>query len=311
MKRLLFGFQLLLLCMFSIHTKVEAGQWLVNHVGYEMNGSKNAVFQLSGWEVPSVFELLNDAGKVVYSSKFEKGGKVDNWHTGNAYAANFSEFKTVGTFKLSTTINAKIWESDAIVIGHQVVAQQTLETLLQGIHSQRSAGEFDEKDKKMSFHGQRNDTVDVHGGWYDASGDRSKYLSHLSYANYMNPQQAPMVVWNFLATSKAFENYLGDNTKSLGRNVIEEAIHGADWLVRMYDKEGYFYLNVFDNWSWDVNKRSICAYVGIEGFKNDLYKAGYRMGGGMSIAALARASSQGLSGAFSATDYLRTAQKTF
>jgi len=25
--------------------------------------------------------------------------------------------------------------------------------------------------------------VDVHGGWYDASGDRSKYLSHLSYAN--------------------------------------------------------------------------------------------------------------------------------
>ena len=38
--------------------------------------------------------------------------------------------------------------------------------------------------------------VDVHGGWYDASGDLSKYFSHLSFANYMNPQQIPMIVWN-------------------------------------------------------------------------------------------------------------------
>ena len=34
--------------------------------------------------------------------------------------------------------------------------------------------------------------ADLHGGWYDASGDVSKYLSHLSYANYMNPQQTPL-----------------------------------------------------------------------------------------------------------------------
>ncbi|MDC7235168.1 MAG: hypothetical protein PQJ58_18180, partial [Spirochaetales bacterium] len=36
---------------------------------------------------------------------------------------------------------------------------------------------------------------DVSGGWYDASGDTSKYLSHLSYAGRMSPQQTPLVVW--------------------------------------------------------------------------------------------------------------------
>ena len=40
--------------------------------------------------------------------------------------------------------------------------------------------------------------MDVHGGWYDASGDVSKYLSHLSYANYLNPQQTPLAVWGLL-----------------------------------------------------------------------------------------------------------------
>jgi hypothetical protein len=37
--------------------------------------------------------------------------------------------------------------------------------------------------------------VDVWGGWKDAGGDKGKYLSHLSYANYFNPQQTAMVVW--------------------------------------------------------------------------------------------------------------------
>ena len=38
--------------------------------------------------------------------------------------------------------------------------------------------------------------MDLRGGWCDASGDVSKYFSHLAYANYMSPQQTPMVVWS-------------------------------------------------------------------------------------------------------------------
>ncbi|MCV6022012.1 glycoside hydrolase family 9 protein, partial [Escherichia coli] len=63
--------------------------------------------------------------------------------------------------------------------------------------SQRCGGVFDQQDRQVPVL-NANQTADVHGGWYDASGDVSKYLSHLSYANYLNPQQTPMVVWNIL-----------------------------------------------------------------------------------------------------------------
>jgi hypothetical protein len=37
--------------------------------------------------------------------------------------------------------------------------------------------------------------VDVWGGWKDAGGDYGKYLSHLSYANFFNPQHTEKLVW--------------------------------------------------------------------------------------------------------------------
>lgn len=297
--------------LISCTSTKQNAQWLVNHVGYEVVGAKNAVLQLTVDKTPESFQLIDSNGKVVYESAFKQGGQIDAWDTGKAWAADFSEFKTAGEYRLKTKIGHRTIESPTLVIGEQILARELMSLLTQGIKSQRSAEAFDEKDKRMTFHGDRKDTVDVSGGWYDASGDRSKYLSHLSYANYMNPQQAPMVVWNFLASSERISNYKGPNADALKQSLLDEAIHGADWLVRMQDKEGYFYLNVFDYWSWDPEKRSICAYIGIEGVKNDNYKSGYRMGGGMSIAALARASRDGVSGVFSSSDYLRTAKKGF
>ncbi len=43
--------------------------------------------------------------------------------------------------------------------------------------------------------------------------------------------------------------------------LIEEALFGADFLVRMQDAAGYFYMTVFDKWSKDINQRDICAYA--------------------------------------------------
>lgn len=306
------GIQMLVaIFLMGCKTTDNSAQWLVNHVGYELLGSKNAVLQLTVDKEPDSFQLLDTNGKVVFESAFEKGGKIDEWETGNAYAADFSEFKTAGEYRLRTKIGVKTIESATIVIGEQILAKELMLLLTNGIQSQRSAGAYEEKDKQMIFHGNRKDTVDVSGGWYDASGDRSKYLSHLSYANFLNPQQAPMVVWNFLASKSLISKYNGNDADVLKMALIDEASHGADWLVRMQDKEGYFYLNVFDNWSWDPEKRSICAYIGIEGVKNENYKSGYRMGGGMSVAALARAANDQVKGAFASTDYLLAAQKGF
>ena len=40
--------------------------------------------------------------------------------------------------------------------------------------------------------------VDVHGGWYDATGDYGIHLSHQNPTSYFNPQQVPLVVWSLL-----------------------------------------------------------------------------------------------------------------
>ena len=291
--------------------KKEDGIVLVNHLGYNIKGPKKAVFQTSAEVIPSFFRIVDSNEQEVYTGKFSTGGLIDNWHTGKAYAAIFSDFEAAGEFKVVVDCRGNTFNSEFFTLADQVLPQRTLSPLVSGVNSQRAAGEFNEKDKQMSFFGDRNDIVDVSGGWYDASGDRSKYISHLSYANYMNPQQSPMLVWNFLAALNKIDSYKGENLQQLKESILAEAVHGADWLVRMQDEAGYFYMIVFDVWSWDVEKREICSYVGQEGIKNERYQAGFREGGGMAIAALARAAALGVKGDFTAADYLRAAEKGF
>ncbi|MDG5800227.1 glycoside hydrolase family 9 protein [Marinilabiliaceae bacterium ANBcel2] len=285
---------------------------LVNHIGYEAEGVKGVVFQTNSDLVPGEFvvsEKLSD--KVVFQGSFESGGEIDSWHTGNAYYGDFSNLKDKGEFYITLDFDGREIRSEAFTVGDQVIAAETLWVLAKGINSQRTAGDFNEADKKMSFYGYRNDTVDVSGGWYDASGDRGKYISHLNYANFMSPQQAPMVVWNFIEASNNLKHYNNKDQSSVIDAYIDEAAHGADWLVRIQDPEGYFYINVFANWSWDHTRRQICAYISQDGFRTSNYEAGYREGGGMSIAALARAYAEGISGEFSSQKYLEAAIKGF
>ncbi len=100
----------------------------------------------------------------------------------------------------------------------------------------RNAGFFDDIRKRK----------DLHGGWYDASGDTSKYLSHLSYANYMNPQQIPLVVWGILEGLDSLEKRRVPEHGYLEKRIVEEALFGGDFLMRMQDPEGYFYITLFD-----------------------------------------------------------------
>ena len=93
--------------------------------------------------------------------------------------------------------------------------------------------------------------------------------------------------------------------------LTEEALFGADFLVRMQDAAGYFYMTVFDKWSKDIYQRDICAYATQEGIKSDDFQAGFRQGAGVAIAALASASALEVSGEYSNQTYLETAEKGY
>jgi hypothetical protein len=81
--------------------------------------------------------------------------------------------------------------------------------------------------------------------------------------------------------------------------------------LRVLDPAGFFYINVFDGWSGSLSARQICAFTGQTGVMTADYPAAYREGGGMSIAALARIASWGISGSFTAAQYLQGARDAF
>ncbi|WP_260259872.1 glycoside hydrolase family 9 protein [Vibrio intestinalis] len=280
---------------------------ITNHIGYESLGPKQAILMTKKPRLSTSTALLvcADSHQTVATLDVEKGTKVANWHQGYFFRIDFSVFQTPGNYYL----RADNVRSEEFEIGSGVLMQQTFSDVLHYFKSQRCGGIFDKQDRQAPLLGS-DQTADVHGGWYDASGDVSKYLSHLSYANYLNPQQIPMVVWNML---KGLE-LLGENEKFAKYSQVrltEEALFGADFLVRMQNQDGFFYMTVFDKWSKDIIQREICAYATQDGHKSDDYQAGFRQGGGVSIAALASAARLDVSGEFSSEDYLQAAEKGY
>ena len=284
---------------------------LVNHTGYSLSGEKKTVLQTHSSALPTSFQVVNSLGKVVFKNTFAKGGAIDHWHTGNAYAGFFTDLKKPGTFQIKTIFEGRTVTSPLFVIAKNGAVQKNLALLLDGLASQHPIKIYDDRDRHIPFIGGRKGTVDVHGGWSDASGDVGKHLSHLSFANYMNPQQAPLVVWSLLESARQLLLKPG-NDEVLLRQMRKEAAYGADFLVRMQDPEGYFYLSIFDGeWSRDPAKRFIGTSRNGAVDTAAGYHAAMREGGGIAIAALARASSDGIAGEYSSETYRQTAEKGF
>lgn len=280
---------------------------LTNHIGYEANAPKQAILQTRKARLSSTSVLLVCADDHVTVDSFEvtKHGRVANWHQGNYFTVDFSAVTQPGRYYLRfENLRSEIFE-----IGENLLMQKTFSDVLHYFKSQRCGGIFDKKDKQAQLLGTDR-YVDVHGGWYDASGDVSKYFSHLSYGNYLNPQQIPMVVWNMLKGLRLAQDHDAFQ-KFTQTRLIEEALFGADFLVRMQDAAGYFYTTVFDKWSKDINQRDICSYATQEGIKSDDFQAGFRQGAGVAIAALASASALNVSGEYSNQTYLETAEKGY
>ncbi|MBS9865003.1 glycoside hydrolase family 9 protein [Vibrio alginolyticus] len=280
---------------------------LTNHIGYERLGPKKAIIQTEQPHLSSYTAQLICATseQTVATFAVEEQGKVANWHQGYFYLIDLSSFTTSGDYFLQVEDT----RSSSFIVGEHILLDQTLSDVIHYFKSQRCGGIFDQQDRQLPVLNS-NKKVDVHGGWYDASGDVSKYLSHLSYANYLNPQQTPMVVWNILKGVSLLEG--SEDIAAFTRTrLIEEALFGADFLVRMQNEKGFFYMTVFDKWSKDTAQREICAYETQLGHKFDDYQAGFRQGGGVAIAALAAASRLSVHGEYDQQKYRNAAENGY
>ncbi len=285
---------------------------LINHLGYKINGYKKAVLEAPSDDGFSGFVVREaDTDKTIFEGRAGKTAPVACWRDWHFSVLDFSACTEYGSYYITATAGSRSIRSQRFEIREDPYFTETLSAVLANITSQRCAGAYDKADRSMSFFGQRADRVDVHGGWYDASGDASKYLSHLSYANYLNPQQTPLVVWSLAFTRDMILRQKKVPWKYLPERITAEALYGADFLVRMQDPEGYFYMTVYDGWSLNPKQREICSFSTLKGIKSDEYRCAYRQGGGMAIAALARAAALNRAGNYDPHTYLETAKKGF
>ncbi len=85
-------------------------------------------------------------------------------------------------------------------IQDDILERDTLSNVIFYFKGQRSSGPFDHADGRLALPGSPGSFVDVHGGWYDATGDYGIHFSHQNPTSYFNPQQVPLVAWGLLSS---------------------------------------------------------------------------------------------------------------
>ncbi len=330
MKRYL---SLILLCglpvVFSAPSLGHDLKILTNHLGYEVSGPKHAVVLGTAGDRVSNCALKNDAtDRQVLSVPVKAAGPVQKWRDWYFWTVDFDSFATEGKYYLECSAGVGNVRSFPFLVQHDLLARNTMSDVMYYFKDERSSGEMDKADSHLKFEGAKAGTVDAHGGWWDATGDYGKHLSDLSFSTYFNPQQIPLVVYSLL---KSHEQTKLRGLQGFARyqpRLLDEAMFGADYLVRVKVSKGSFYRSVSTGGVKQVpEERKIAGEMkrfGIEGApgqgakdmveqaNNDReYEVSYRSGGGIAIAALAMASAYPVSGQFSSADYLKAAVDAF
>ncbi|MFI5735876.1 glycoside hydrolase family 9 protein [Kribbella sp. NPDC051587] len=277
---------------------------LVSHLGYGVAASK-AVIAV----VPSaVLSATLDGVGTTIALEPHAVERVPGWSGGPYVRIPLPQDVAEGTYVVRVRFDGGKVESAPFVIANHRVQRQTMSDVLAYFKAMRSSGEIDRKDRAAKLWGDESGTtVDARGGWLDASGDTSKFLSHLTYTSTMSPQQIPLCAWAMLAARDALHP---DLTRMLSARLRDEALWGADFLMRFRSPEGYFYTGIFDALTKQLEERVITAPLQ-NSVRTSRYQAGYRQGGGLAIAALARASTVDDDGEFTRAEYLQAAQEGF
>ncbi|TCC99025.1 glycoside hydrolase family 9 protein [Pedobacter psychroterrae] len=305
------GSLLVMLLFMAITTRASEVQILVNQVAYNLRGPKTAIVKSN---VPLDnnlrFQIITAADNAaVFSGKIEKAQQMADWGTEVSYnRIDFSGFTKTGAYKIQLAVNGKIYQSYNFTIDEAAISKIAIPAITDFFFHQRaSSPQEQEADKSILLFGS-DKTVDLSGGWCDASGDVSKYFSHLAYTNFMLPQQIPMVTWSMANTVEAIPALL--DQIGAGENLKKEGLYGADYIMRSLSPEGYFYMTVFSYFDKNPKARRVVGLLADSKTTSD-YQCAYREGGGMAVASLARVSQWKTHGDFSSQQYLDAAERAF
>ncbi|WP_233492968.1 glycoside hydrolase family 9 protein [Chromobacterium sp. ATCC 53434] len=281
-------------------------RFLFNHLGFETGAAKRALLQGPAGAMVDGVAVLDADGRVALRSPLRAQGPAEGWGDSHYWLADIGALSRPGVYQLWLEGSAPPLVSAPFPVADGLYGPALLSDLLFYFKSQRCSGLYDLADRQAEEEGG-GARRDVRGGWYDASGDCSKYLSHLSYANHLNPQQTPLLAWGLVRARQT----LAPQQKWFDERLVDEALVGADFLLRMQHESGFFYQTLFDGWSKDETRRSLCAYSTQQGLRSAAFQAGWRQGGGMAVAALAAASGLPRDGEHERGLYLAAARQGF
>ena len=284
---------------------------LNNQVAFNLTGPKRAIVKSDQPLTPSdEFDLIDAITfEKVFTGKLSQGIEVKEWFPGLYYSqADFSACEKPGLYTIVIRRDGRKYCSYDFRIDEQAIGKTAIPAIVNFFYHQRSNSPQElEADKNLLLYGS-DKTVDLHGGWCDASGDISKYFSHLAYTNFMSPQQIPMVTWSMINTAETTAKLL--KQINAGEPLMNEALYGADYIIRSLSPEGYFYMTVFSYFNKDPKARRVVGLLADSKTTSD-YQCAWREGGGMAVAALARISQWKRDGDFTSAQYLAGAEKGF
>ncbi|HEX4322167.1 MAG TPA: glycoside hydrolase family 9 protein [Acidobacteriaceae bacterium] len=301
---------------------------LVDQVGYDLRAPKQALVEASAQDHPTRYMLIDsNTGKKVLEGDLKSAGEVYSWGGRVFWIADFSTWQKEGRYELQVNSGDGLIRSCAFAIDDDVLERNTLSNVVFYFKGQRSSGDFDKADRHLALPGKPGEFVDVHGGWYDATGDYGIHLSHQNLTSYFNPQQVPLVAWSLLKSYRALEARHNDNFSEYERRMLDEGLFGADYLVRLKRPDGSFFESITapgkdklakdraignPNWRTQIKTTTSDSTQSIQQIEEPhTYEASFRSGGGIAIAALALASTMPEDGDFTRAEYLKTAEEAF
>jgi hypothetical protein len=301
---------------------------LVDQVGYETQAPKQAIVEGTGLDHPQQFALVDaETGKTVFEAALQPSGKVNAWENWVFWTADFSAWRMPGHYALQVRGDGNSVTSCSFEINDDILERDTLSNIIYYFKGQRSSGLMDQADRHLQLPGGHDGFADLHGGWYDATGDYGIHLSHQNPTSYFNPQQVPLAAWSLLKSYETLEARKDDNFTEYERRLLDEGLFGADYLVRIKRPNGSFFESITapgkeklakdrvignPNWRTQIKLNASDSTEKIAAADGPhAYEASFRAGGGMAITALALASTMPVDGEFPRSEYLRTAADAF
>ena len=140
-------------------------------------------------DAPEHFSLVDvSTQQEVMTGKLTSNGPVNNWSGRTFWTADFSSWRQPGHYEIQVPSHTGEVHSCSFEVGDNLLERSTLSNVIFYFKGQRSSGLIDLADRHLRLPATKAEYIDVHGGWYDATGDYGIHLSHQNLTSYFNPQ---------------------------------------------------------------------------------------------------------------------------